>query len=404
MGLKRAYVVRKEEGKEDGFKGVIRQQAISIRYEISWNKGKAFVGVMDSLETKPIWCSIPLMQGNLCGISLENMSLNPSSIFSKSVWGCRKENRHLLEVARVLIFQMSIPNSLPVPTQDVQVQVQEVTEPTLVLEQVQLSKSEVNIPKNPIKDATNDMPIALRKGKRSYVKYPISQFVCTNHLFIQYRSFIVAFDAIKTPTSVQETLKDENWVQAMKEEMKALEKNSTWEIVDRPKDKRACKSDRTLERYKARLVAKGYTQTNGIDYEETFALVAKRNIASPGKGLLFRKEGTLSMEIYTNADYVGSVVDRRSTSGYCMFLGGNLVTWRSKKQNVVAQSSAEVEFRAMAHGICEGLWMKIILDKLKILCAWTRLVVAQKLQNIKMSVASMVRRPWRSVERWEVLA
>ncbi|RDY02259.1 putative mitochondrial protein, partial [Mucuna pruriens] len=66
--------------------------------------------------------------------------------------------------------------------------------------------------------------------------------------------------------------------------------------------------------------------------------------ASLGKGLLFRKEGTLSMEIYTNVDYVGSIVDRRSTFRYYMFLGGNLVTWRSKKQNMVARSSVEVEF------------------------------------------------------------
>ncbi|RDX97963.1 putative mitochondrial protein, partial [Mucuna pruriens] len=65
------------------------------------------------------------------------------------------------------------------------------------------------------------MLIALRKGKRSCVKYPISQFVRIDHLSIQHQ-----------------TLKDENWVQAMKEEMEALEKNSTWEIVDRPKDKR----------------------------------------------------------------------------------------------------------------------------------------------------------------------
>jgi len=49
-----------------------------------------------------------------------------------------------------------------------------------------------------------------------------------------------------------------------------------------------------------------------------------------------------------------------------MFLGGNLVTWRSKKQNVIARSSAEAEFRAMALGVCELLWMKIILDDLKI--------------------------------------
>ncbi|RDX81341.1 Copia protein, partial [Mucuna pruriens] len=87
---------------------------------------------------------------------------------------------------------------------------------------------------------------------------------------------------------------------------------------------------------------------------------------SLGKGLLFRKEGTSSMEIYTDADYAGPVVDRRYTSRYCMFLGGMLVTWRSKEKNVVARSSAEVEFRTLAQGICEGLWMKIIFDDLKV--------------------------------------
>ncbi|PKU66556.1 putative mitochondrial protein [Dendrobium catenatum] len=52
----------------------------------------------------------------------------------------------------------------------------------------------------------------------------------------------------------------------------------------------------------------------------------------------------MTLEVYTDADYTGSPVDRRSTSGYCTFLGGNLVTWRSKKQNAVARSSAEAEY------------------------------------------------------------
>jgi hypothetical protein len=72
------------------------------------------------------------------------------------------------------------------------------------------------------------------------------------------------------------------------------------------------------------------------------------------------------LEAYTNADYTGSIVDRRLTFEYCTFLGRNLVTWRSKKQDVVARSSAEAEFWAMAQGICELLWMKIILEDMKI--------------------------------------
>jgi len=72
---------------------------------------------------------------------------------------------------------------------------------------------------------------------------------------------------------------------AMKDELKALEANQTWIMIDLPAGKRpiACKyvykikynSDGSIERYKARLVTKGYTQEEGIDYHETFSHVAK---------------------------------------------------------------------------------------------------------------------------------
>ena len=71
------------------------------------------------------------------------------------------------------------------------------------------------------------------------------------------------------------------------------------------------------------------------------------------------------MEIYTNAIYTSFLVDKRLTLGYCMFFGGNLVTWRSKKQNMVARSNTEVEFWAMAQGVGELFWMKIILEDLR---------------------------------------
>ena len=53
--------------------------------------------------------------------------------------------------------------------------------------------------------------------------------------------------------------------------------------------------------------------------------------SAPGKGLYFAKHDHLLVEAYSDADWAGSVTDRRSTSGYCTFVGGNLVTWRSKK-------------------------------------------------------------------------
>ncbi|RVW44888.1 Retrovirus-related Pol polyprotein from transposon RE1 [Vitis vinifera] len=74
---------------------------------------------------------------------------------------------------------------------------------------------------------------------------------------------------------------------------------------------------------------------------------------TPEKEILFKKGTSLTLEAYTDVDYTGFMVDRCSTLGYCTFLGGTLVTWRSKKQNAIAKSSVEAKLRAMALGICE---------------------------------------------------
>ncbi|KAI5328355.1 hypothetical protein L3X38_027752 [Prunus dulcis] len=75
--------------------------------------------------------------------------------------------------------------------------------------------------------------------------------------------------------------------------------------------------------------------------------------SAPGRGLLFLKNGHLDLEGYTNTDYARNITDRHSTSGYFTFVGGNLVTWCSKKQNVVSRSFAEFEYRWIAQGVCE---------------------------------------------------
>ena len=77
--------------------------------------------------------------------------------------------------------------------------------------------------------------------------------------------------------------------------------------------------------------------------------------SSPEKGLFFRRNNDYEITGYTYADWDGDQTDRKSTSRYFMFVEKNLVTWRSKKQKVVAKSSAEAEFRGMAHGVCELL-------------------------------------------------
>ena len=56
-----------------------------------------------------------------------------------------------------------------------------------------------------------------------------------------------------------------------------------------------------------------------------------------GKGLMFKKTNRKTIEAHTDSDWVMSVVDMKSTSGYCTFVWGNLVNWRSKKQSVVSK-------------------------------------------------------------------
>ena len=67
-----------------------------------------------------------------------------------------------------------------------------------------------------------------------------------------------------------------------------------------------------------------------------------------GRGLIFRKLGHLDVNGYTDADWADNITDIHSTSGYFTFVGGNLVTWHSKKQNVVFWSSTESEYRGFA--------------------------------------------------------
>ncbi|KAH9658679.1 protein kinase domain-containing protein [Citrus sinensis] len=257
--------------------------------------------------------------------------------------------------------------------------------------------------------------------------------------------------SVVIPKSVYEALNVPEWKEAMLEEMRALEKNATWEKVDLPDGKTTvgCKwvftvkynSDGSLERYKARLVAKDdiiLTRDDIVEMSRLKQNLAKEfeikdlgqlkyflgmEVARSKKGIVVSqrqyildllKETGMSgckpsdtpieansklgevkngfpvdngryqrlvgrliylshtrpdiafvVSMKNDADWAGPVTDKKSTSGYCTFLWGNLVTWRRKKQNVVARSSAEAEVRSMAQGVCEILWLKRVLEELK---------------------------------------
>ena len=83
-------------------------------------------------------------------------------------------------------------------------------------------------------------------------------------------------------------------------------------------------------------------------------------------GLFYQRSSpSLHIRTYSDADWARCPDTRRSTSGFCVFLGPNLISWTAKKQQTVSRSSVEAEYRSLAHACAESAWIMQLLRDLQ---------------------------------------
>ncbi|RDY10922.1 Copia protein, partial [Mucuna pruriens] len=112
-------------------------------------------------------------------------------------------------------------------------------------------------------------------------------------------------------------------------------------------------------------VVSQFMQALCVDHWAAILRILRYIKKTPKQGLLYENKGDTHISGNCDANWARPPIDRRSTTGFCISIGGNVVSWKSKKQNTVVRSSAKAEYRAMASVTCKLIWVKQLIQELE---------------------------------------
>lgn len=110
------------------------------------------------------------------------------------------------------------------------------------------------------------------------------------------------------------------------------------------------------------------------------------NSCTIATGLCLSSNTTLDLHAFSDADWVGCSITRRSTTDYCTLLGTNIISWCAKKQHTISRSSTEAEYRAMTNNTAELTWLTYILTDLCISLSHPPVLYCDNISALYMAI------------------
>ncbi|XP_025817673.1 uncharacterized protein LOC112894247 [Panicum hallii] len=115
-------------------------------------------------------------------------------------------------------------------------------------------------------------------------------------------------------------------------------------------------------------------------------------------GLHLCRSSKLDLVAFSDADWAGCPDTRRSTSGFCIFLGDAMVSWSSKRQTTVSRSSAEAKYRGVANAVAKCTWLRQVLEELGFNQAKATVVFCDNVSACYLSTNPVHHRPMKQIE------